>query len=91
MNRVTLFVVTLIGATVLGQELVTVRRPAADLSRAVSGERIAYLFDGGCAAQAESRVQTDPEPVSAAQCALSKNRTRAQVADAIDGGALERE
>lgn len=71
------------------QEVVVVDVPARAFNYAAGGERIAYLQDGGCASQAESRIQNAPQPVGTAQCNLSRARSRKAVADAIDGGALD--
>lgn len=74
----------------LAQEVVTVNVPARTARGQLSGERTAYLPDGGCTFQAESAVSVAPEPMGTALCAASKVRTRQQVADAIDAGAAAR-
>lgn len=58
-----------------------------------TGEFIAYKYlpDGGpdgCTSQVQSRVPNPPVDLSGTECVQSKVRSRNQLADAIDAGAL---
>lgn len=86
------FVVVLLLAVAAGaaaQEQVTYRPPARDFAVRVHGEFVRYT-DAGCVSTADSTVTVQSEPFTGAACTASKVRTRSQVVDAIDGGALER-
>lgn len=78
------------GRPARGQESVSYAVPARTVQLRASGERIAYLLDGGCTAQAETPIEVAPDPLNGAPCNASRTRARAQVADAVDGGASPR-
>lgn len=88
-ERLPLPLLLLVGAVALAQEAVPVDLPARTVSYKASGEHIDYLADGGCTATPVSTVSAPAAPVSTAQCNLSRGRSRAAVAAAIDAGALD--
>ena len=69
------------------EESVSFRPPNVPRVALISGERVAFLLDGGCTCQAESRVPAAPAACNGAGCTASRARARAQVLDALDGGA----
>jgi hypothetical protein len=87
---VVVLLLSLVDRPATAQEMLTYRPPARDFAVQLNGEQVLYQPDGGCSSAPTSRVPVAAEPMSAAQCAQSKARTRAATAAAIDGGALER-
>lgn len=90
-----LFLISIMPAR--AQERFTVTIPERTVSGEVSGESITYLPNlpdggsGGCVSQTEAqvpgaRLETKPRPITAAQCTLSKARTRMNVLVDLDGG-----
>ena len=79
-------VVSLFAAVALAQEETVTLRPPPYTARA-SGELAVYMPDGGCMCQPVSRLPAPPYECNGT-CGASRLRTRAALADAVDGGAL---
>lgn len=78
----------LISAAPRAQETAVFVPPAPRPMQAlVTGERVAFLRDGGCTCQAESRVPAPPLACNGAACTASRLRSRLAVVAALDGGA----
>lgn len=94
--RSLLVVVAVVGFAALAQDAsgqeavqVTVNQ---QLTFNASGERIAFIADGGCMCQTESRIAPPATPCNGALCTASRLRADLAVATAVnvalDGGAL---
>jgi hypothetical protein len=82
----------LIALAVRAQEAEVVPYTPLAVARAAgaTGLKVNFKLDGGCDCRVESRVPNDPTPCNGVLCTAARLRAVVNIADAIDGGALDR-